>query len=192
MGYTKQVRPFYSTHRRDGKGPNERRLEAEKCLNLRVLEGWSIFKISQELGLSENTVARRIEAATKSREAVAVDAYREQQNHLLDDLLERHNQQLAAYEAILTTAGVSSASQFAALAGRQQTMQGMLRLAERRARLNGTDAPVKADVRVDATVTAVTAQEREMQQLIEQAERDNKLREAGLAAPSTEDSEATA
>lgn len=63
-----------------------------------------------------------------------------------------------------------------AIAGDKDAAAVVAKFLDRRAKLTGSDAPVK----VDATVVEVTAAERELQELLEQEARDQQVRESTM------------
>ena len=66
-------------------------------------------------------------------------------------------------------------------AGDEKAIERAIRIIERKAKLNGVDAPIM----VEATVTEVTAQERQLADLLAQAERDQKIAETTEAEATT-------
>lgn len=137
----------------DGKGEKERLAEAEAILS-EFLLGTPVAILSERFELSRATIYRRVDEALAARIVPTVDEYRQQQNALLDDLTAKWRQQVDAAEVMLSDAaeqrsivGVERAMKL-----RSDALAGLLRVVERRARLNGTDAPV----RVEATVTDAT------------------------------------
>ena len=137
------------------KGNSKARLaEAEQILRERN-RGATPGELMEKYGISKATLYRRLDEAIAARIAPTVDAYREQQNALLDDMLARWEQQMtAADELIVAASAKEDWTMFdRAVRMRETALNGILRVAERRAKLMGTDAPVK----VDANVTVNTA-----------------------------------
>lgn len=174
------LRPHHTKH--SGKGVHDRRAEEELVYKRRVIEGATVYTIHKETGLTEGTIYRRLDAAMKARIAPLVDEYRKQQNDLLDGLMEKQTQQLDAYERAVehetrrmemqaVRLGVPVGmvpvpdAYFAALAGRQRAVDALLRVSERRAKLNGLDAPIK----VEATVTEVSQADIALQEMVAEA-----------------------
>lgn len=127
--------------------------EAERVLADRNA-GMPMSEMMTKHGLSRATIFRRIDEAIAARIVPTVDAYREQQNAALDDLMQRWETQVATADAMVET-GIREESMTLVERGltlRQGALQSILRVHERRARLMGVDAPVK----VDATVTSTT------------------------------------
>lgn len=130
----------------------------------RISEGEAILRdrnrgvpaseMMSKYGISRATLYRRIDEAIAARIVPTVDAYREQQNAALDDLVRRWEQQLDTAEEFVRQGAVNeSASAIErGMKMRAEALTGLLRVQERRSRLMGTDAPVRAEVTVtDAT-----------------------------------------
>jgi transposase len=180
---TVSVPPRPNVH--SGKGESNRRAEREAMLADQV-RGMRLSQLVEKYNVSAATVSRRLKQALDERMPATVDARREQLNASLDEQLAGWQ---ANYEAgtrlaagavtvdpetgleVLDTAQLERGIKI-----RTDALAGMARCDERRARLNGTDAPVK----VEAEVTQVTPQERELRDLIEQAQREQAAREATL------------
>lgn len=155
--------------RHSGKGGEDRLHEAERMLN-RYIRGARHSDLMVEFGVSRETVKRRLKLALDARLALTVDEYRAKENEHLDDLVARWEQHIAAADEMIRLAetgpdGPSMSRIDQALAHRAKALDSLLRVAERRARLNGTDAPVQANVTVtdltptiDAEVAALAAQ----------------------------------
>jgi hypothetical protein len=149
----------------DGKGSKERLLEGEELLRLKAL-GWQASALCEKFNVSRATLYRRLDDAVKARLAPTVDAYREEQNRLLDDLMGKWSAQCDAGEVLVahgaTTEDMALVERGAKMRG--DALNGMLRVSERRAKLNGLDAPVRAEVSVsvttpvDAAVAALAAE----------------------------------
>jgi hypothetical protein len=139
----------------DGKGEKERLAEAEAILR-EFLLGTPVSSLGETFGLSRATIYRRVDEALAARIVPTVDEYRAQQNALLDDLTAKWRQQVDAAEVMLAAATEPGSESVVgierAMKMRTEALNGLLRVVERRARLNGTDAPV----RVEATVTDAT------------------------------------
>lgn len=154
-----------TTAQHSGKSAKDRLVEGEEMLRLKSL-GAQVSELCERFGVSESTLYRRLDAAVKARIATTVDAYREEQNRLLDDLMQRWEQQLAGADAMIHegTAKESMALVERGMTKRSEALNSMLRVSERRAKLNGLDAPVKAEVAVtmtspiDAAVAALVAE----------------------------------
>lgn len=130
-----------------GKGPRERLAEGEAMLRDKAL-GMQASELCAKYDVSKATLYRRLDDAVKARLAPTVDAYREEQNALLDNLMSRWEAQAAAGE-VMVSQGIAEESMALVDRGmtkRAEALTGMLRVSERRAKLNGLDAPVKTDV----------------------------------------------
>lgn len=141
--------PAVST-RRDGKGPNDRLAEGEAMLRDRAL-GVQVSEMCTKYGVSRATLYRRLDDAVKARIAPTVDAYRESENRLLDDLMSRWQQQAEAADVMIGKGCEGEGNMSLVERGmqrREAALAGMLRVSERRSKLNGLDAPVKVDAQV--------------------------------------------
>lgn len=144
--------PALRTVNRKGQTHRDRLAEGEAILRDRAL-GLQVSELCSKYDVSVPTLYRRIDDALKARVAPTVDAYREEQNALLDELMHRWEQQAQAAGIMIHEGTVSESH---ALVDRGMTkhaeaLNGMLRVSERRAKLNGLDAPAKAEVTVTMT-----------------------------------------
>jgi hypothetical protein len=136
--------------------PGQRQAEENKVLDL-VVNGWTHREISQELGISPRSVATRQEAALARVVPTTVASYRKTMNEQLDKLFHINLQALST--------------------GDEKAIERAIRIIERKAKLNGVDAPIM----VEATVVEVTQQERALADLLAQAERDQAVKEAEMS-----------
>lgn len=143
-----------STGRKRGK--NQRRTEELEVMRLKVL-GWRDVDIASHLSMSIATVHRRLNAALAEQKPLEVGKYREQHKQTLEVLM---RQSMPGIEV-----------------GDPAAIANGVRIVDRLAKLLGTDAPQQ----VETTVTVVTPQERELSELLAQAERDAAMREADIA-----------
>jgi predicted transcriptional regulator len=127
-----------------GGGQAKRPQQAEEMLQLRN-RGWTVYAIAQEMGVSEGTVKNRIKEALDRREFPHTDEYRNRQNDHLDDLVRRHEQTIEAMEVIITNPDVKPEAIIEAVRERRHCLEALLRIADRRARLLGIDAPIKVE-----------------------------------------------
>jgi DNA-binding Lrp family transcriptional regulator len=129
--------------------------QALRALELKV-RGWSDIAIGEQLGLSRLTVSKRIKHAVATHGAPTVAEYRELGKQ--------------RYEALIRTAlekGKDNPLEAVRVAGD---------LNAKLMKLVGAEAPVRAEVEV----TMVTEQEKQLRDLLAQAERDEKVRESTL------------
>lgn len=126
------------------------------------LKGKTLRDIEKELGIPYATCQRYKERALASIQLPTVDAARKEE---LDRL-----------EAIIRAIWPAVES------GDDKAIANYMKVSERRAKLLGLDRPIE----VTQTVYEETAQERELRQLMEQAERDQKMEEARLLEESTQ------
>lgn len=129
--------------------------------------GMSQVELMDKYGLSRNTIKSRIDKAIAARIATTVDHYREQQNTVLDDLVTRQGYALEMAQRMLNLALAQRdlAGIERALGVQGQASERLLKLLERRAKLNGLDRPVQ----VDLTVTETTQQDQELAAMIREA-----------------------
>ena len=142
------------------KGRQQREAEGERVLDL-VVRGWTHRQIAAELGMSLRTVAHRQEDAIKRKMPVTVSAYRDVMNEQLDNMM----------RLVVEKAAAGDISPLDAV-------DRMVKISDRKAKLNGVDAPVQAEV----TVTQVTQQEKELQALLEAAAASVAAREKEMTA----------
>jgi hypothetical protein len=176
------VVPYKGRTKHSGQDYTTRVALGEKVLDRRN-RGESFWTISQDLGVSVDSCKRYQNLALESRVAPTVDLFRRQQTDRLDLTQRELDKQMeianalgqSAYELRYDDDGrvlspnVTLIGQAAAL--RNQTIALQLRLDERRAKLNGLDAPVQAEVRV----THVDPVDAEMAEMVREA----KMRAAG-------------
>lgn len=153
--------------RHQGRTARDRLAEGERMLVDRA-HGMTLTQLAEKYQCHPNTVGKRLKSALDARLATTVDAYREQENASLDHLAQRQADALALVERSIADA--LEAKRFtealSLLERLERVTNTMLRLQERRARLNGLDRPVQ----VDMTVTEVTEQDRELAEMIREAQ----------------------
>jgi hypothetical protein len=174
-----------TTSQHSGKSSTARAAEGEAMLADQV-NGMRQTEMMAKYGVSRATLARRLKAALDVRLPATAEARREQLNAALDDQAAEWQRNLDAGTRLAASAStrdpdtgeevIDSAVLERGLAIRAAALAGRARVDERRAKLNGTDAPVK----VESEVVVVTAQERELRDLLEQAAREQAASEAAL------------
>lgn len=102
-----------------------------RALELRT-EGWAYQEIADELGVSRSTAFRGIKHALADIEQPAVEQYRLEMNEQIDKMQSMLMERLEDADDDTLT----------------KLLSRVERLLERRARLNGLDAPVKAELDV--------------------------------------------
>jgi hypothetical protein len=148
--------------RYNGKGPDDRRSLGEQVLARRNA-GEKMYAIAADMGVNEDTARSYMKLALDARIPPTVDEFRRQQNDTLDERENELRTQVRALDAMLTQLDPGQiTAALALIAERRQTIGVLLRLDERRAKLNGTDAPV----RVDATVTHLDTEDAELNAMI--------------------------
>jgi len=159
--------------RRNNYSARERRDIGEKLLTARN-RGIKLHEAVVEYGISERTGIRYINETIDSRVVPTVDAYRKQQNDLLDETQQKIADQYdIARELGARGIETQNATLLEKAAAIRATAIGLqLRLDDRRAKLNGLDAPI----RVDAVVTTQDVADAELQQMIRETQQ--KIREA--------------
>lgn len=173
------VLPGSTNKRHSGRGHADRLALGEKVLALRN-DGLTMPMIVVALkpeypAISKSTAQRCLDLVLAERIPPTVDEFRRQQNDRLDQT-QRTITENMSYADWLGREGVAQekpAMVQQAIVLRTQQAALQLRLDERRARLNGLDAPVK----VDATVTQVDPADAELAEMI----REMKAKESNRA-----------
>lgn len=134
---------------------------------IRHVDGASLPVIQEEFGLSKAAVIEHVHKALKNRIDLRTDEYREVTNRALDQQMEAVKKHFEAAEAMLVDATARGD-----LIGMDKALQHHLRaiatrtqIIERRSKLNGLDAPVRIDAKVEMTTPA----DSELQALINEA-----------------------
>lgn len=155
-----------TSKRYNGRGPDDRRSMGETVLARRNA-GEKMYAIAADLGVTEETCRSYMKLALDARIPPTVDEFRRQQNDTLDEREKELRTQISALDAMLTQLDPGQiTAALALIAERRQTLTALIRLDERRAKLNGLDAPVKSDVTVtvqdneDAELAAMIAEQR--------------------------------
>lgn len=141
----------------------EQAAQAATCFDLK-LKGKNLREIGAELGISYETVRRRLDFYIEEFVSPKVEVYRTVQDGQLDALETHLWAQLDD-----PTLGLDD---------RLRVVSSMLKLMERRAKLHGADAPVK----VEGTVVHETEQDVEIRALLQQAQAQNARKAAELAS----------
>ena len=137
--------------------------EALQVLRMKVL-GWSDVRIGEELGMTRQTVAKRFSYAVATHGQPSVKEFRElaaQRYALLIEKALENVTEANKYEAIKVVADINA----------------------KFVRLVGAEAPVAVDVEVHH----VTEQEKELREMLAQAQRDEKARETVIVEGETVD-----
>lgn len=121
-----------------------------------TMQGKSLRKIESETGIPRMTVSRYRQKALESIALPTVTEARVLEIERLEALIE------AVWDRALT--------------GDEKAIASYVKLSDRMGKITGTDKPIQ----VESTVVEVTAQERELQQLLDQAERDAAMQEQEL------------
>lgn len=129
--------------------------EALEVMRLKVL-GWSDVAIGQELNMARMTVSARLKYAVRTHGKKNVETYRQ--------IAEQR------YEAALSALGPLIAE------GNLDAIRTWLDATAKYARLVGAEAPPQVSIEV----TQVTEQEKQLRDMLAQAERDEKARETVL------------
>ncbi len=158
-----------SKRRYGGRSPSDRRSLGEMVLAQR-LKGVLMRDIARDLGIGEATADRYMKLALEARIVPTVDAFRKQQNESLDRTQRtidgnRDIADMIGRKALEDPAEPNIALLDRAAAIRKDCELMQLRLDERRAKLNGLDAPVQ----VQATVEHIDPRDAELADLIARA-----------------------
>ena len=134
--------------------PGEIEAQGKQAMDLKV-RGWSDQKIGEHLGLTRQTVSKRIKYFIATHGPSTVTEYREIAKQRYEALIEKALEDVTPenkYEAIRVAGDLTA----------------------KYAKLVGAEAPVAVDVEVHH----VTTQEKELREMLAQAERDEKARES--------------
>jgi hypothetical protein len=152
--------------RYQGRTDRDRLIEGEAMLRDRTM-GLTLVQLMDKYGYSKPTVIKRLDTAIKARIPETVDAYRAQINEAIDLAMSRLGRMVEMGEQIIEH---GRATKDVAMMERGQTMianalKTMSGYLDRRAKLNGTDAPLKTE----ATIHQVTREDLEMEEMIREA-----------------------
>lgn len=161
-----------SRRRQGGVGPNERVVIGERILDGRI-RGEKMYdlaeRLSQEygIGISEPTAYRWMQLALDRRVVPTVDEFRKRENERLDATQRDLEENISAANAMIRL-GLEENKVSLIERGMNARMTAIglqLRLSERRAKLNGLDAPIK----VEATVSEADPREAELAEMVREA-----------------------
>ena len=158
--------PYRGQKRHSGKSYADRLALGERVLAGRN-NGLTMPMICRDLGISEDSGKRYLDLVLQARIPPTVDLYRRQQNDRLDQTQRAIEEQMDLANTI-GRKGVETDNPTLmreAVAMRAQAIALQLRLDERRAKLNGLDAPVHLDV----TVAQVDPLDAEMAEMVREA-----------------------
>lgn len=150
-----------------GKDARDRLIEGERMLE-RYNNGATVSKLMEEFSYrSRQTIDARLKSAIKERIAPEADAYRLALDATLSDQMARLDEQMTAVDHLiqLGTEQHDGALIERAMVQRLHVIEARIRVVDRRSRLMGLDAPVKADV----TMHVETEQDRELAQLVRES-----------------------
>jgi DNA-binding CsgD family transcriptional regulator len=125
--------------------------------------GWSITRIAIELGVSASTISKDLDTVLTEHTVANITMLRALENERLDYILDK------CVEVIEAAPGTKLAI---AAAGR------LIQVSARRSALNGLDVPI----RIDHTVHEVDAQDRELQEILREAQARNEMTGQKLTA----------
>jgi hypothetical protein len=141
-----------------GKDAKDRLIEGEQLLTA-YSNGHPVSELAERWGYAPSTVHNRLKAAIAARISPVVDEYREVQNAVLDDQMLKLEEQIDAARRLVALgteqkdAGVIDRG----MTQRLRAIEARTRILERRARLNGLDMPIKAEVAVTVSTPIDTA-----------------------------------
>jgi hypothetical protein len=154
--------------RHSGRGHDDRLWLGEQVLAKRN-RGSAMPVAAAELGISVKTAYRCLKLALAVRVPLEVDEYRRQQNDRLDETQRQIAEQIDAANELARRALEAEPPNVAlfleSLKARDRAISLQLTLDQRRARLNGLDAPVQ----VEATVTQIDPREEELAEMVREA-----------------------
>lgn len=139
---------------------------SERILDM-YAHGASVPQMMAEFGMKKESIVQHIHDALENRVSHKADEAREVVNKGIDQQLQAVQRHLEAAEQMIADA--SSKSDLPALekamAHHLKAIEARTRILERRAKLNGLDAPVRIDARVEMTTPA----DAELQALLNEA-----------------------
>lgn len=133
-----------SKRRSKGRSPDDRRSLGEMILAGRN-RGERMHALARHFGIDEVTASNYMKLALEARIPPTVDEFRRQQNDVLDERTTMLQQQLDACTAALMADDLTEARMGTMMTLRLSTITTMLRVDERRAKLNGLDAPMRVE-----------------------------------------------
>lgn len=170
---------IHSAYQRSGKHGYERRELGEEIITRRN-RGETMYEIAKALNIGERTAYRYMDDALDARIVPKVDQLRKHENEKLDRT-ERDNERQIELAELIMRDGYKDENYDLLLKGaklRGEALTLRVRIAERRAKLNGIDAPIV----VQASVTVNDPNESELQEMIREAQAKVARSKAGTEA----------
>jgi hypothetical protein len=143
--------PPRGNQRNHGKTANDRLAEAEAMTRDRAL-GMTQVQLMAKYNVSRQTVIRRLKLAVTKRLPESVDALRNQQNDAINVALTRIAHTIELAERTIADPNSTDLQRQNAILTRLQALKVMNTYLDRRARLNGLDAPTKVEGTIHHTV----------------------------------------
>jgi AraC-like DNA-binding protein len=133
--------------------------------------GMSVAQVCAKWEISSSTLHRRIQQALEANKIDDINEFRAREIAAMDDLASRWEEQLVIAQELANFAveAKDAGAIQAAAKIRADALNGLLKVRERRARLAGADAPVKADV----TVVHHDAKDLELARMVAEAKREH-------------------
>jgi hypothetical protein len=130
--------------------------------------GMTLSQLMIKYEYSKPTVIKRLDEALQARLATTVDDYREQQNAALDEITAKWIDQVEQAEAMINRGALAKSDSLVERGSklRSDALNGLTRVGERRAKLNGLDAPT----RIDSTIRIVTPVDEAIENLVRESE----------------------
>lgn len=169
-----------NTYRASRRMNAEQRAErAAQAYEMR-LQGWTIAAIAGELGIAASTTHDLLTEFSAARLDPLVEEYRQLEADRLDDYTRKAYEVLTAHHIVVQHGKVvldpETGSPLRDHAPKLAALDRLVRVSERRSRLLGLDAVIKADV----TVTHVDPTDLELVQILNEARAKNAVEEARL------------
>jgi hypothetical protein len=166
----------HRAYQRSGKHGWQRREMGEEILTRRN-GGQTMYDIAADLGIGERTAYRYLDAALDARIVPKVDQHRKIENEKLDYTERQNEEQIDTAEAIIREGAINRDADLVIKGAklRGEALALRVRIAERRAKLNGLDAPIV----VNANVTVTDPNESELQEMIREAQAKVARQKAG-------------
>lgn len=158
--------PIGGKSQQGGYSTSQRIELGEKVLDMRN-RGMKVGDAAAALGLHWRTAYRYMDLALASRVAPTVDKFRAMENERLDDIERQVDDQVKVAELMVQRImdGEARGDLMAAMTLRDKAIGRRIELSNRRARLNGLDAPIK----IDHTVEQLDPREAELAQMVREA-----------------------
>lgn len=158
---------IHAAYQNSGRHGYQRRELGEEIITRRN-RGETMYEIAKALNIGERTAYRYMDDALDARIVPKVDQLRKHENEKLDRTERQNEEQIDTAEAIIREGAIRRDAEIVLKGAklRGEALALRVRIAERRAKLNGIDAPIV----VQASVTVNDPNESELQEMIREAQ----------------------